>query len=235
MFKKAIRGCLSRFGYVIRSVPDAGGISGVDLLHDVRILLGKRPVTLFDVGANIGQTVVSFLEAFKEPRIFSFEPSPEPFAALRSAYGQDSRVRVENMALGDQQSELPFHVTLDYSVNDSLLEPAWNAQAKTEAVPVTTLDRYCEQHGIESIDFLKVDTQGYDLKVLQGSRRLLKEKKIRGFSVELIFTPMYKDQPSYIDLLRFPEEFGYQLLGIYEQTYRHGRLVYANALFVMEE
>jgi FkbM family methyltransferase len=236
MVKRFIRGLLGRFGYVIRSVEKPGGISGIDLLHDVRVLLGKeRPVTLFDVGANVGQTVASFLESLDEPRIYSFEPSPGSFETLRTAYGHDSRVRLENLALGDREDSLPFHVTKDHSVNDSLLEPDWNAQAKTVAVQVTTLDRYCEQHGIESIDYLKVDTQGYDLKVLEGGRRLFSEKRIRTFSVELTFALMYKDQPSYLRVLTFPEEFGYQLLGFYEQTYRHQRLIYANALFVSEE
>jgi hypothetical protein len=132
------------------------------------------------------------------------------------------------------ESSLPFHVTHDHSVNDSLLEPAWDAQAKTVPVQVSTLDRYCERHGIDYIDYMKVDTQGYDLKVLRGGRGILKEKQIRTLSVELTFTPMYKDQPTYIEILSFPEEHGYQLLGIYELTYRYQRLNYANALFVSE-
>ena len=234
--KSVIRGLLGRFGYVVRSVEKPGGVSGVDLLHDVRVILGKeRPVILFDVGGNVGQTVASFLENFNEPRIYSFEPSPATFETLRAAYGHASRVRLENLALGDREDSLPFHVTKDHSVNDSLLEPVWDAQAKTVAVQVTTLDRYCEQHGIESIDYLKIDTQGYDLKVLEGARRLFLEKRIRMFSVELTFAPMYKEQPSYLKVLTFPEEFGYQMLGFYEQTYRHQRLVYANALFISGE
>ncbi len=236
MIKNVIRGLLGRFGYVVRSVGDTGGISGVDLLHDVRVLLrNKSPVTLFDVGANVGQSIASFLETFKEPRIFSFEPSPETFATLQAAYGHDSRVRLENLALGESESSLPFHVTHDHSVNDSLLEPAFEAEAKTVGVQVSTLDRYCEQHKIEFIDYLKIDTQGYDLKVLQGGRRLLAEKRIRAFSVELIFASMYKNQPSYLEVLHYPEEFGFHLVGIYEQTYRHQQLIYANALFAREE
>jgi FkbM family methyltransferase len=233
MTKRLIRRLLGRFGYAIRSVGDVGSVTGIDLMHDVQVLLGeKRPLILFDVGGNIGQTVASFLETFHDSHVYSFEPSPKCFETMHAAYNNDSRVRLENLALGDQEGVLPFQVTRDHSVNDSLLEPVWDAQAKSVPVQVSTLDRYCPQHHVEFIDYLKVDTQGYDLKVLQGGRDLLTKQRIRTFSAELIFAPMYKDQPSYIQLLSFPEQFGYQLVGIYEQTYRHGRLNYANALFI---
>jgi FkbM family methyltransferase len=171
MTKRLIRRLLGRLGYVIRSVGDAGSVTGIDLLHDVQVLLGEKcPLVLFDVGGNVGQTVASFQETFRDPRIFSFEPSPKSFETMRAAYQNDSRVHLENLALGDQEGTLPFQVTKDHSVNDSLLEPVWDAQAKSVPVPVSTLVRYCQQHHIESIDYLKIDTQGYDLKVLQGRR-----------------------------------------------------------------
>lgn len=233
MIKSLIRGLLGHFGYVVRSVGDPGGVTGVDLLHDVWVVLGtKLPVTLFDVGANVGQTITSFLHTFPECRIYSFEPSPSSFETLKSTFGRDSRCHLENLALGDQVAILPFQVTQDYSVNDSLLEPSWGAKAKKVMVQVFTLDQYCREHGIEIIDSLKIDTQGYDLNVLRGGSRMLGEKRIRACSGKLTFTCMYKDQPSHIDILSFSEKFGYRLIGFYEQTYRHNQLIYANALFV---
>jgi FkbM family methyltransferase len=232
MIKKSIRRLLGRFGYVVRHVGQKDGMTGVDLVHDVGILLGqKRPVVLFDVGANIGQTIASFLAMFPDSQIHSFEPSPATFEALRNAYGHDARIHLENLALGDHEGTLPFHVTNDYSVNDSLLEPAWDARATVVPVQASTLNRYCQQHRVESIDHLKIDTQGFDLQVLRGADQLLKEKRVRSLSVELTFSPMYKSQPPYIEVLSFLDAAGYQLLGFYEQTYRHNQLIYANALF----
>ncbi len=233
MIKKSIRRLLGRFGYVVRHVGQKGGVTGIDLLQDVSVLFGpKRPVVLFDVGANIGQTIASFLEMFPDSQIHSFEPSPATFETLRNTYGQDPRVHLENLALGDQEGMLPFHVTQDYSVNDSLLEPAWDARATVVPVQVSTLDPYCQQHQVETIDYLKIDTQGFDLPVLRGADQLLKEKRVRSLSVELTFSPMYKSQPSYIEVLSFLDAAGYQPLGFYEQTYRHNQLVYANGMFV---
>jgi FkbM family methyltransferase len=235
MIKGFVRGLLGQYGYVVRSIGDPSGVTGVDLLHDVQVVLGeKRPVTLFDVGANIGQTVDTFLRTFPECRIYSFEPSPLIFETLKAKFGRDARCHLENLALGDQVGTLPFQVTKDHSVNDSLLEPAWDAKAKTVMVPVSTLDENCQQHRIETIDYLKIDTQGYDLNVLRGSSRMLTEKRIHAFSAELIFTSMYKNQPSFIGALSLPLRFGYRLLGFYEQTYRDNQLIYANALFVQD-
>ena len=43
---------------------------------------------------------------------------------------------------------------------------------------------------------------------------------------------MYKNQPSYIEVLSFLQTAGYKPVGFYEQTYRYNELVYANALLV---
>ena len=45
-------------------------------------------------------------------------------------------------------------------------------------MPTTTLDTFVEQHGIKNIDFLKIDTEGFELEVLQGAKQLLSEGKI---------------------------------------------------------
>jgi FkbM family methyltransferase len=228
--KRLIRRVFGAFGYAIRDV--GCGVGGVELLHDARILMGAvtEPV-LFDVGANIGQTTRAMLAAFRSPQIRAFEPSPATFEVLRRAVGNKPGVTVEPLAMGDAQGVLPFHVTQDYSVNDSLLTPIWNERDAVVEVRVETIDTYCHSHGIESISLLKIDAQGYDLHVLKGARRMLDDRRIRLYSCEANFEHMYERQATLRDLLAFADEVGYKLVGFYEQTHFKNRLSYLDALF----
>jgi hypothetical protein len=137
--------------------------------------------------------------------------------------------------MGDSVGTLTFHVTRDYSVNDSLLAPTWDAGGSTAAVPVETIDGYCGRRGIKSIDLLKIDAQGYDLRVLSGARRMLDARQITLYSCEANFTPMYHGQATLPELLEFAAGVGYELVGFYEQTYVRNRLTYLDALFLAPE
>jgi hypothetical protein len=100
---------------------------------------------------------------------------------------------------------------------------------------VSTLDRYCAETGLTNIDHLKIDTQGYDLNVLKGAQSFLGSKNIGTVSVEIMFTEMYKGQPSFSDILSFLLSRDYQLLGVYDQNYLENRLWYFNALFIRKK
>jgi hypothetical protein len=119
-------------------------------------------------------------------------------------------------------------------VNDSLLVPTWNAGGRVIDVPVNTVDNYCHQHRIESISFLKIDAQGYDLHVLRGARRMLDRRRIKLYSCEANFEYMYSGQATLRELLAFADEIDYKLVGFYEQSYVMNRLAYLDALFCMK-
>ena len=125
---------------------------------------------------------------------------------MKELYGGHANVRLENVALADREGTATFHVTRDYSVNDSLLDPVWNANAHDIEVLVQTVDGYCEREHIQSVDLLKIDTQGNDLNVLRGASRMLDARLISLYLVEVMFVPMYAGQPTLADFLAFAEE-----------------------------
>lgn len=232
VLKHVVRRTLGRFGYALRQSGYRGNIAGVDLIDDVHALLhGKSNAVLFDVGANVGQTLGAFLDIFSSPRIVSFEPSPVTFESLRKQYGDRSGIQVENIALSDREATQDFYVTRTWSVNDSLLRPTWNDDTTAVSVRVETLDGYCQRQGIDMIDFLKVDTQGNDLNVLRGAQGLLSSGSIHFVAVEVLFMSMYEQQPRLADFLAFADTAGYRLVGFYEQTFVDNQLNHLNALF----
>lgn len=226
MIKNTIRRLLRSVGYTIRSVGSPNEPSGEDMLHDVNVMLGKpKAPVLLDVGANIGQTIDAFHLAFDSPRIIAFEPSPRTFAALRQTHSH--KAELHNLAMGERCGTMPFHVTAKHSVNDSLL-PMPGADSTIVEVQVRTIDDF----GLDRIDFLKIDTQGYDLNVLRGASRMLAERRIRAFCAELIFHEMYVGQPAFTELLEFARGTGYECLGFYDMNYLSGHLSSCDVCFV---
>jgi FkbM family methyltransferase len=130
-----------------------------------------------DVGANIGIFSTAFAAAgFSE--VHAFEPIPATFARLEenvefNCFG--SRVKLNAQGLGDQERV----AEMQYDQGN----PA-EAHIVTEATPgacpikITTLDRYAELNQIHRIDFLKIDTEGYETAVLRGAETLLREKRV---------------------------------------------------------
>jgi FkbM family methyltransferase len=66
----------------------------------------------------------------------------------------------------------------------------------------TTLEQFCQQEGIDVVDFLKIDVQGADLQVLKGATSLV-EKTVLGVQIEVEFSPLYVDQPLFADIDTF--------------------------------
>ena len=77
-------------------------------------------------------------------------------------------------------------------------------------VSVTTLDAYCAEHGIAEIDFLKIDTEGHDLKVLRGARERFAARAIAIVQFEYGMTNI-DSRDLLKDFFAFFAEFGYDL------------------------
>jgi FkbM family methyltransferase len=225
---RSVRAIAARCGLSIHRAP-RGVVCGRDLWRDIAIWQPDARL-IFDVGANVGQTVDEAKRRWPSAQVIAFEPSPRSFRALQARYAADSDVRLEPVALSDHEGPAPFHVIDDesYSVNDSLHRPLMWTSTKTIQVQVNTVDRYCTERGIEQIDVLKIDTQGHDLLVLQGARDILRRHAVGCVVAEVCFAQKYQGQPGLEDFLSFGREMGYTFAGLYEQSYWHNRLAYAN-------
>lgn len=143
---------------------------------------------IFDVGANDGSTAVDALKRFPAAQVVSFEPHPSTFAALTAKIGAQPRHRSVNVALGAQVGEAEMFEYDESKVN-SLTPNAQFAMRYGKVghsihVPTTTVDMFCAENGIESIDVLKIDTEGFDLVVLEGARAMMDRGAIRFIYVE---------------------------------------------------
>jgi FkbM family methyltransferase len=185
---RSIKGILARQGVaVVRPMLRFG----LDPFTDIRRLAGiwKYPIRLvFDVGANDGSTAVAALEEFPEARVVSFEPHPGTFAALNARINGHPRHRSVNAALGTEVGEAEMFEYDESKVN-SLTPNAqyamrYGKNGRSIRVKATTLDTYCAENGIDGVDVLKIDTEGFDLVVLEGCRSMMERRAVKFVYVE---------------------------------------------------
>jgi len=141
----------------------------------------------FDVGANVGDYSLMLRRHVPEASIYAFEPSAKTYEQLTRNVAQAGRVRAFNLGLSDEEKTVELYsytveggeASLISSIDKRLPTQVLNVEVSaSEAVRVETLDRFCEEQGVERIDFLKLDVEGHELAVLRGARRMLSEGRV---------------------------------------------------------
>lgn len=204
---------------------------GVDDLADIASF-GAEPATILDVGANIGQSALRFRLAFPKARIISLEPVSATFSELQRRTA-DLDVDCRRLALGPEAGRATIYLT-ELSVTNSLKRPAADELRGAEEIEVETLDGFVARNGLDAIDLLKIDAEGFDLDVIRSGARTLAAGRVRFILVEVGFNPGDPRHPLFDDMRAELTPHGFRLLGFYEQNLEWSgepRLRYANALF----
>ena len=180
---------------------------------------------VLDVGANAGQ-YYDFLrsEVGYHGRVVSFEPIPALVQALR-ARNRDRAWTICDYALGAEPAVRPFNV-MTKSEFSSFLEPDHShvddfttANRIRDRIEVTVrrLDAALADLGVSAQRiFLKLDTQGYDLEVLNGIGDDL--KRIAAIAIETSVRPIYHGMPDYLTALGVLDDLGFDLSGMFPVT-----------------
>jgi FkbM family methyltransferase len=177
---------------------------------------------VLDVGANCGQYAADLRAHGYKDRIVSFEPLAAAHARLAAAARGDPGWRVApRMALGDSHGETRVHVSansLSSSILDMLPEHERAAPGSgyvaDETVPLRRLDDVVPGFvaGARRV-LLKIDTQGYEDRVLAGATALLSE--VAALQAELSLVPLYEGQLLFDALRAYIEGLGFRLFAIF--------------------
>jgi hypothetical protein len=100
-----------------------------------------------------------------------------------------------------------------------------------EVVGVRTMDSFVDENEIENIDLLKIDTQGFDLKVLQGGAETLKRGIVNSVLVELNFVRMYENQSDAHLIASLLGDYNIHLVDYYEKVRENHTIAWCTALF----
>jgi len=163
------------------------GASGEEYLIR-EVLRARVPDTgtavFLDVGANVGTIALLLRRTFPAAEIWAFEPNRAAYDIL-SERASGQRVTCVNIGLGNARRTETLYLPADVGRSSSatthrkLLEDFHHtADVREVRFEMHTLDQFCSERGIRAIDFLKVDTEGSELAVLEGARGLLSRNKV---------------------------------------------------------
>jgi FkbM family methyltransferase len=217
----------------------------------MRILHGEpgfAPTCIFDIGANVGQTVAEIRSVWPHAPVHSFEPVSATFAMLEAATASDPATTAHRLAFGARPGRANMTARPGTGSVQNRILPAGGHAGGTplEEVEVVAGDSFCDAHGIDRIGILKIDAEGYDLDVLVGFRGMLADRRIDYVVVECGVSPRNRQHVPLHRLSEFVFAMGYGLLGLFPADgrrpinrsagpvpYGYG-LWYANAVFVAE-
>lgn len=178
--------------------------------------------TFFDVGANIGQTAQKIKYYFPEADIWCFEPVSKTFETLK-LNTENTNINCFRIGLGarNEEKKILIHKDNSFSEMNSIVNPKQEKQENLieEIINLIPLDSFCHLQKIEKIDYLKIDTEGYDLEVLKGSSEMLKKHSILFIEVEASMNPDNQYHVCFEKIKKYLEKFDYRLYGIYDQVH----------------
>ena len=199
--------------------------------------LRKRPLGFIDIGARGGVSELVRPIASKTA-VLGFEPDRVEAARLKSSHEANphwNAFEIETTAVAGNKGEREFFETAR-GVNSSLLRPS-AAFAQRYQVPGFAVDRVrpCEVDTLDSILFtkrddvlpygelLKIDAQGVELEILQGSSRLLSERTV-AIICEVSFCELYEQQPLFGGVAKYLWERGFDFYGFQSLSHRASHL-----------
>jgi FkbM family methyltransferase len=143
---------------------------------------------IFDVGANVGSWSIIANEHFDNATIHSFEIVPDTYTRLTNTVNKIESINPHCIGFGDTEEVLK----INYSKNASSLSGLYDVYHPDPDiikinVKVSTIDIFCRENRIDYIDFLKIDTEGMELKILKGAEHLLRSGSIKVIQFEYGF------------------------------------------------
>lgn len=216
-FESLIRQTANRFGIDIqRHHPETSDMGRLSLM-----LTYQKIDVVLDVGANTGQFAKSLRNAGYTQRLVSFEPLSTAHAQLLQASRNDTQWEIApRTAIGDHEGEIEMHIAGN-SVSSSVLDmldshtsaAPGSAYIGTERAPLSRLDTIALDYIKPGVaPFIKIDTQGYEDRVLDGASELL--IRTRGLQLELSFVPLYEGQKLFDDLVERLRKLGFTIWAI---------------------
>jgi FkbM family methyltransferase len=221
--KDIVRTAATRLGCAMGRLP------GVELIGPhLRTLFSTLDIDcVLDVGAHHGGFARFLRNIGYRGSIISFEPVPENYRVLCAAAQRDPKWRAVPVALGDRDAAASFNVA-HISQFSSFLEPSTYSREQFGVASGTDRVISVEMRRLSSIldelvgnpeshrFFLKMDTQGYDMNVLEGAGSSL--EFVRGIQTEISVKAIYEKMISYDVAIARLQALGFELTGMFPVT-----------------
>ena len=226
---RAIQAALGKLGYRLTRV-DSAPKDGLTCFFEAIQNAGFAPGHIVDVGANRGNWTRSAIRFFPQAQYTLVEPQDHLKTHIQDLLDRGYKIRWVNAAAGDKPGTLPFAIApKDHS---SSLVCSGNA-AQQILIRVITLNELLAASDSPAPDLIKIDAEGFDLKVLSGASNLVGKTDI--ILTEAMVCGPYENRA--LEVLQFMARAGYRLVDItdLERSPKHGLLWLCELAFLREQ
>ena len=177
--------------------------------------------TVIDIGANKGDWAEMVLEEAPISKVYAFEPQKSEFDKLvKLSENYPGRLFPYNLALGDAEKSIEIHIhdtssELSYIDNQLNQLPLLTGKSTTsESTKMTLFDTFIEsnQDEFKVINFIKIDTEGYEYEVLLGSIKTLLRYSPGFIQIEMNWHALFRNNPLLKISTRLPAYRCFQIL-----------------------
>ena len=222
----------------------------------IKSLIKKDNPTVFDVGANVGDTLVEFKEWWPKSIIHCFEPQEECWKDLDNKVKNNNYndVFINKFAVGDKEIEKAVFYSHDFTsgqsglhkINSNSIDSINQHNLTSDedvadyakklnherTVEIKKLMNYMGDESIDHVDLMKIDTQGHEPEVLGGMMGNL--SKVDVVITELMFYDFYDRSLSFYDIEKYLLPAGFRLFDIshISKNPMNGRTDWVDVIYV---
>ena len=164
------------------------------------------------VGAHKGQEVDEYLTVFPNVEISLFEPQTNLFNYLKEKFEDKSNINLYNFALGSVNDSSNMFISDNEGQSSSFFKPKLHLiehpEVKFHEDSTSFQIKVLDELDINNIDFLNIDTQGFEMEVLKGSSKILRED-VKYIILEINKKELYEGCPLVKDIDSFLKKYGF--------------------------
>lgn len=196
---------------------------------------------VLEIGSRDAIESINMKKHFKNAKIYAFECNPEAIKICEKNLLNVDEIHLEKYAVSDFNGPLSFYAIdpektitshKDGNIGASSLfkpnpdYPYENYSVNEIKVESVTINKWANTKNIDKIDFIWVDVQGAELKVLSGMSDYL--KNVNSIYIEVEFKPIWIGQSLYVDIYEFLSKHGFKIVKVYGLNDWFGNILFVN-------
>jgi FkbM family methyltransferase len=176
--------------------------------------LVKKGDVVFDVGTNMGETLLNFAKLTGETGfVYGFEPDDTNYKDVQKNISLNNfkNVHVFKLAVSDKKETVRFYRPEPHNRGmNRILGNDQGANASYTTMETTTLDDVIESNNIQQVNLVKIDIEGYEMHAIRGATKTIQRFK-PVFFIEVGYTRLLENKTSPNELIRLMENAGYKI------------------------
>jgi len=161
--------------YIFETIKKNKNFYEIDILNKWMPIISNSKV-IFDIGSNIGNHSIYWATYLDKVQIYAFEPYHDNFVILQSNVLNnklDKQISIVEKGVGNYHGYAEVKNYDESNMGGTSF--VYSENEHDTGVEIVDLDTFNTENSIERVDFVKIDTEGFEVLVLQGMNKVIKE------------------------------------------------------------